>query len=110
MKNDLNGLMQQAEKMQENIQKAQKELAMTVVEGTSGAGMVKVQLNGRYEVKKIALADSLLTEDKSMIEDLIAAAFNDAVSKVESTSRGKMASLMAGMNLPAGFDIPGTKD
>lgn len=106
MKNDLSSLMQQAEKMQENIQKAQKELAMTVVEGASGAGMVKVQLNGRYEAKKVELADSLLKEDKSMIEDLVAAAFNDAVSKVETTSRGKMANLMSGMNLPAGFDVP----
>lgn len=106
MKADLQGLMKQAEEMQENIQKAQKELAMTVVEGSSGAGLVKVQLNGRYEAKKVVLADSLMQEEKSMVEDLVAAAINDAVSKVETASRGKMASLMSGMNLPGGFNMP----
>ena len=107
MKADLGALMKQAQKMQENIQKAQDELASTAVTGTSGAGLVNITMNGRYAVTKVALDDSLMSEKKDMLEDLVAAAINDAVRKVESHSKGKMASLMAGMNLPEGFNFPG---
>ena len=106
MKNQLAGLMKQAQQMQENMQRAQEELARTEVEGESGAGLVKVVMTCRHDVKRVAIDASLLGEDKDMLEDLVAAAFNDAVRKAESTAAEKMSGLTAGMPLPPGFKLP----
>jgi len=106
MKNQLAGLMKQAQSMQENMKKAQEEIAATEVEGVSGAGLVKVVMTGRHDVKRVKVDPSLLTEDKDMLEDLIAAAINDAVRKVEAVSQEKMAGMTAGMPLPPGFKLP----
>lgn len=104
--NPFNKLMKQAQQMQQNIQKAQEELGKMKVTGTAGAGMVVVMLNGRYEAEKITLDPSALEESKETLEALIAAAFNDAVRKVEGEAKGKMAGLMSGLNLPEGFPMP----
>ena len=106
MKGGLGGLMKQAQKMQEDMQKAQAELATMEVEGQSGGGMVKVTMNGRHEIRRVNIDDSLMADDKDMLEDLIAAAVNDAVRKVEQQSSDKMSGLTAGMNLPAGMKLP----
>lgn len=108
MKPDLNNLMKEAKKMQDRMQAAQKELETMLVTGVAGGGLVKVEMTGRHDVKKVILDDDLLDDDKSMIEDLIAAAVNDAVRKVESETRGKMAGLTAGLDLPT--DLGGTGD
>lgn len=102
----LGGLMKQAQEMQEKMQKAQEEVANMEVTGQSGAGMVKVTMTGRHDVKRIELNDDLLTEDKEIVEDLIAAAVNDAVRKVEEESKDKMAGVTAGIPLPPGFKMP----
>ena len=99
-------MMRQAQQMQETMKKAQAELAALEVTGESGAGMVKVSLNGHHEAKKVWIEPKLLGEDKDMLEDLVAAAVNDAVQKVERTSQQKMSSLMGGMNLPPGMKLP----
>ena len=106
MKGGLGNIMKQAQQMQANMQKLQEELARTEVTGQSGGGMVSVIMNGRHEVRRVTIDPSLLGDDKDMLEDLIAAAVNDAVHKVESTSQERMAALTAGMNLPAGFKMP----
>ncbi|MDH5517286.1 MAG: YbaB/EbfC family nucleoid-associated protein [Gammaproteobacteria bacterium] len=106
MKGGLGGLMKQAQKMQEDMQKAQAELATLEVEGQAGGGMVKVTMNGRHEIRRVNLDDSLMSDDKDMLEDLLAAAVNDAVRKVEQQSSEKMSGLTAGMNLPAGMKLP----
>ena len=106
MKGGLGGLMKQAQKMQEDMQKAQAELADMEVEGQAGGGMVKVTMNGRHEIRRVSIDDSLMSDDKDMLEDLIAAAVNDAVRKVEQQSSDKMSGLTAGMNLPAGMKLP----
>ena len=106
MKGGLGNIMKQAQQMQANMAKLQEELARTEVSGQAGGGMVSVIMNGRHEVRRVTLDPSLLGDDKDMLEDLIAAAINDAVHKVESTSQERMASLTAGMNLPAGFKLP----
>ena len=106
MKNQLAGLMKQAQQMQENMKKAQEELAQTEVEGQSGAGLVKVVMTCRHDVKRVTIDPSLLTEDKDMLEDLVAAAFNDAVCKAEATSQEKMGGMTAGLPLPPGFKMP----
>jgi len=103
---DLNELLQQAKKMQEQMQKAQEEAALKTVVGESGAGLVKVHLGGRYDARKIELSDELMTEDKGIIEDLIAAAINDAVKKLEEGNRDAMSQMTAGMRLPDGFKFP----
>ncbi|NDV12842.1 YbaB/EbfC family nucleoid-associated protein [Crenobacter caeni] len=102
------GLMKQAQQMQDNMKKAQEELARVEVEGQSGAGLVKVVMTCSHDVKRVSIDDSLLAdaEDKEMLEDLIAAAFNDAVRKAEATSQEKMAGFTAGLNLPAGMKLP----
>lgn len=103
------GLMKQAQQMQENMKKAQDELAQVEVEGESGAGMVKVIMTCHHAVKRVTIDDSLLSdagEDKEMLEDLIAAAFNDAQRKVEETTQQRMAGFSAGLNLPAGMKFP----
>jgi hypothetical protein len=106
MKGALGNLMQQAQKMQEQMQRAQEELASLEVEGQSGGGMVKVIISCRYEVKRVGIDDSLLGEDRDMLEDMIAAAMNDALTKVEQTTKEKMAGLAGGLNLPAGMKLP----
>jgi DNA-binding YbaB/EbfC family protein len=106
MKGGLGNIMKQAQAMQENLQKAQAELANMEVSGESGGGLVKVVMTGRHEVRRVSIDDSLLADDKDMLEDLVAAAVNDAVHKVESTTQERMSGLTAGMNLPAGFKMP----
>jgi nucleoid-associated protein EbfC len=109
MKGQLAGLMKQAQQMQENMKKVQEELAATEVEGQSGAGMVKIVMTCRHDVKRVTIDESLLKDDKEMLEDLIAAAVNDAVRRVESTVQEKMAGVTAGMGLPGlpgGFKMP----
>lgn len=104
MKGQLASLMKQAQKMQEDMQRAQEELAQMEVEGQSGAGMVKITMTGRHEVRRVVIDPSLLGDDRDMLEDLIAAAFNDALRRVEEASKEKMAPMAAG--LPPGFKLP----
>jgi DNA-binding YbaB/EbfC family protein len=106
MKNQLAGLMKQAQAMQDNMKKAQDALALVEVEGQSGAGMVKVVMTCKNDVKRVTIDPSLLADDKDMLEDLVAAAFNDAVRKAEAVSAEKMGGLSAGMQLPPGFKMP----
>jgi DNA-binding YbaB/EbfC family protein len=106
MKNPLAGLMQQAQQMQENLKKAQEELAVMEVHGESGGGLVKIVMNGKREALKVSIDDSLVKEDRDMLEDLVAAAINDAVRKVAKLKQEKMASLTGGIELPAGFKMP----
>lgn len=106
MKGQIAGLMQQAQKMQENMKRMQAELENIEVEGQSGAGMVKVVMNCKHDVKRVSIDPSLVGEDKDMLEDLVAAAFNDAVRRVEQTTQEKMSSVTAGMPLPPGFKLP----
>jgi len=107
MRRDLGNLMKQAQAMQERMQKAQSELGTIEVTGESGGGMVKVTLNGRHEAKRVQIEPSVLAgEDRDMLEDLLTAAFNDAVHKVEAAVQEKMAGLMAGMQLPPGVKLP----
>ena len=106
MKGGLGNLMKQAQMMQENMKKMQEQLGSVEVEGQSGAGMVKVIMTCRHDVKRVAIDPSLLTDDKEMLEDLIAAAMNDAVRKVEAASQEKMGAMTAGMGLPPGFKMP----
>ena len=106
MKNQLAGLMQQAQKMQDNMKRMQDELATIEVEGQSGAGLVKVTMTCKNQVRRVAIDPSLVGEDKDMLEDLVAAAFNDAVRRAEETSQQKMASITAGMPMPPGFKLP----
>ncbi len=106
MKGQIAGLMRQAQQMQENMKKAQEELAEIEVEGTSGGGLVKVTMNCRHDVRRVNIDPSLMEDDKEMIEDLVAAAFNDALRKAETTSQEKMSALTAGMPLPPGMKLP----
>jgi hypothetical protein len=106
MKGQLAGLMKQAQAMQDNLKKAQEELANIEVEGQSGAGLVKVVMTCKNEVRRVTIDPSLLAEDKDMLEDLVAAAFNDAVRRAEATSGEKMGKLTAGMPLPPGMKFP----
>ena len=103
---NLAGLMKQAQAMQENLKKAQEELASIEVEGQSGAGLVKVQMTCRYDVRRVSIDPSLVGDDRDMLEDLVAAAFNDAVRRVEATTQEKMAGLTMGMPMPPGFKMP----
>ena len=106
MKGQLAGLMKQAQAMQDNLRKAQEELATLEVEGQSGAGLVKVVMTCRNDVRRVLIAPSLLADDKDMLEDLVAAAFNDAVRRAEALSSEKMSRLTAGMPLPPGMKLP----
>jgi len=106
MKNQLAGLMKQAQAMQDNMKKMQDQLASIEVEGQSGAGLVKVVMSCKHDVKRVTIDPSLVGDDKDMLEDLVAAAFNDAVRKVETTTQEKMAGATAGMPLPPGFKMP----
>ena len=105
-KGGMGDLMKQAQKMQEQMQKAQEELAHLEVTGESGAGMVKITMNGRYDVKRVFLEPDLLKEEKEVVEDLIAAAINGATKKIEENNKNQMSGLTAGLNLPPGFKLP----
>lgn len=102
----MGNLMKQAQEMQEKIQRAQEELATAEVTGESGAGLVQIQMNGRHDVKRVNIDASLMTEEKDILEDLVAAAINDAVRKIETNNQEKMASLTGGMGMPPGFKMP----
>jgi DNA-binding YbaB/EbfC family protein len=106
MKNPLANLMQQAQKMQENLKKVQDELAESQVQGEAGGGLVKIAMTGKKVVRKVSIDESLLKDDRDMLEDLIAAAVNDAVNKVNALKQDKMAGLTGGFDLPAGFKMP----
>ena len=106
MKNQLAGLMKQAQAMQDNMKRAQDELATIEVEGQSGAGLVKVVMTCKHDVKRITIDPSLLADDKDMLEDLVAAAFNDGVRRAEEVSSEKMGKLTAGMPMPPGMKFP----
>lgn len=105
MKGGLGGLMKQAQQMQDNMKKMQEQLGSVEVEGQSGAGMVKVTMTCKYDVRRVSIDPSVM-DDREMLEDLIAAAMNDAVRRVESTTQEKMAGFTAGLNLPPGFKLP----
>jgi hypothetical protein len=102
----LGDIMKQAQQMQEKMQNLQEEIGRTEVQGESGAGLVKVTMTGRHDVKRVNIDDSLLSEDKEVLEDLIAAALNDAVRRVEQNQKDKMSELTAGIPMPPGFKFP----
>lgn len=106
MKSGIGNLMKQAQKMQEDMQKAQNEIAEMQVEGQSGGGLVSVVMNGRHELHRVTIDDSLIGDDKDMLEDLIAAAVNDAVQRVEKATKEKLGGVASGMNLPDGMKLP----
>ena len=106
MKGGIGNLMKQAQAMQANLQKAQEELAKMEITGESGGGLVKVVMTGRHDVKRVSIDDSLLKDDKEMLEDLVAAAVNDAVRTIEKKSKETMSGLTSGMSLPDGFKLP----
>jgi DNA-binding YbaB/EbfC family protein len=105
-KGGLGNLMKQAQAMQATMQKAQQELAAMEVTGEAGGGMVKVTLNGRHEARRVQIDPAVPGDDREMLEDLIAAAINDAARRIETATQEKMSSLMGGMNLPPGFKLP----
>lgn len=105
-KGGMGNLMKQAQEMQEKMQKLQEEAASQKVTGEAGAGMVKVTMNGRHDVSAVFIDDSLMSEDKEMLEDLLAAAVNDAVRRVEENTQAKMAEITGGMQMPPGFKMP----
>jgi nucleoid-associated protein EbfC len=106
MKGGIGNLMKQAQKMQADMQRAQEELANMEINGQSGGGMVKVVMTGRHDLKRVSIDDSLMGDDKEMLEDLIAAAVNDAVRQLEEVSQERMSGLTAGLNLPGGMKLP----
>ncbi|MBK1871727.1 MULTISPECIES: YbaB/EbfC family nucleoid-associated protein [Marinobacter] len=106
MLNDMGGLMKKAQKMQEQMQKAQEEAAKAEITGESGAGLVKVTMNGRHDVRKVEIDPSLMSEEKDILEDLLAAAVNDAVRRVEANQKDAMSGMMSGMGMPPGFKMP----
>ena len=103
---NMNELMKQAQKIQEQMQKAQEELANAQQQGEAGGGLVKVTMTGRHDVKKVEIDASLMDEDKEILEDLLAAAVNDAVRKIENFSKQKMSGMAAGMGVPPNFKMP----
>ena len=106
MKGGMGGMMRQAQQLQANMQKAQAEIAAMEVTGEAGGGMVKVTMNGKHEAKRVQIDPSVPLDDREMIEDLVAAAINDASQRVERATQERMASVMGGMNLPPGFKLP----
>ncbi|HPE60709.1 MAG: YbaB/EbfC family nucleoid-associated protein [Thiothrix sp.] len=106
MKGGLGNMMKQAQKMQEDLQRAQQEIAALEVSGQSGGGLVTVVINGRHECRRVSIDPSILEDDRDMVEDLVAAAFNDAVQRLEVTTRERMSSVTSGMQLPTGFKLP----
>ncbi|UJZ93102.1 YbaB/EbfC family nucleoid-associated protein [Photobacterium damselae subsp. damselae] len=105
-KGGMANMMKQAQQMQERMQKMQEEIANMEVTGESGAGLVKVTITGNHSVRRVNIDESLMEDDKDMLEDLIAAAFNDAARRIEEVQKEKMAGVTGGMNLPAGFKMP----
>ncbi len=105
-KDGLEGLMKQAQDMQKNMQNAQEEITKLEVVGESGGGMVKVVMNGRHEAKRVTIDDTMIGDDKEMLEDLVVAAINDATHKVEKQSKERMSALTGGIELPPGFKFP----
>lgn len=106
MKGGIGNIMKQAQAMQDNLRKAQEELAQIEVTGAAGGGLVTVVMTCRHDVRRVTIDPSLLQDDKDVLEDLVAAAINDAVRKVEQATQAKMAGLTAGLNLPGGFSLP----
>lgn len=106
MKGGIGNLMKQAQKMQEDMQKAQEEIATMQVEGQSGGGMVSVVMNGQHELLRVTIDDALMSDDKEMLEDLVAAAVNDASQKLATASRDKLGGLTSGLQLPPGMKLP----
>lgn len=106
MMNNMGDMMKKAQKMQEEMQKAQEEIAKAEVTGEAGAGLVRVTMNGRHDVRKVDIDSSLMSEEKDILEDLLAAAVNDAVRRVEENQKEKMSGMMSGMGLPPGFKMP----
>ena len=106
MKGGIGNLMKQAQLMQENMKKLQEQLAVMEIEGQAGSGLVKVVMTGRHEVKRVSIDPKLLAEDKDMLEDLVAAAVNDAARKIEATTQEKMSAATAGLPLPPGLKLP----
>ena len=106
IKGGIGNLMKQAQQMQENLQKAQAQIAEMEVEGVSGAGLVKVTMTGKHDVRRVSIDPSLMADDKDMLEDLIAAVVNDAVRKVETVTQERMSAVTAGMPLPPGMKLP----
>jgi DNA-binding YbaB/EbfC family protein len=106
MKGNIGQLMKQAQQMQDNMRRMQEQLATLEVEGQAGAGLVKVQMTCKYEVKRVSIDPTLVGDDREMLEDLVAAAFNDASHRVEATVAEKMSGMTAGLGLPAGFKLP----
>lgn len=106
MRGNIGQIMKQAQMMQENMRKMQDQLAAMEVEGQSGAGMVKVQMTCKYDVKRVTIDPSLVGDDREMLEDLVAAAFNDAARRVEATTAEKMSGMTAGLGLPPGMKLP----
>jgi DNA-binding YbaB/EbfC family protein len=106
MKADLSQLLKQAQKMQDQMQKAEEELAKLEVQGEAGGGLVKITMTGRNEVRKILIDDTLLSEDREMLEDVLAAAFNDTLHRVKKTVEGKLGGVTSGLGLPGGFKLP----
>ena len=106
MKDGIGNIMKQAQQMQESMQKAQEEIAKMEITGESGAGLVKITMTGKHDVKNVIIDPTLLGDDKDMLEDLIAAAVNDANRRVENMTQEKISGLTAGMNLPAGMKLP----
>lgn len=102
----LGNIMKQAQKMQEKMQQAQEEIAKLTMVGEAGGGMVKVTMNGKHVVQRVEIDDSAVSDDKDMLEDLITAAINDAVSKVDKETKDKMAEITGGLNLPPGMKLP----
>lgn len=106
MRGPLGNIMQQAQKMQENMKRAQEELGQLEVTGTAGGGMVRVTMNGRHEARRVQIDKAMLGDDVEMLEDLIVAAVNDAVNKVGEAASARMAQVTGGLNLPPGFKLP----
>ena len=106
MKGGFGNIMKQAQEMQENLKKAQEEIAKMEVTGESGAGLVKVTMTGKHDVTKVSIDDSLLGDDREMLEDLVAAAVNDANRRVEKETQDRMSEVTAGMDLPPGMNLP----
>ena len=106
MKGGIGQLMKQAQQMQANMKKAQEEMASIMVTGESGAGMVRITMSCRHQVQSVEIDDSLIGDDKEMLEDLVVAAFNDAIRKVEQTVQDKFSGMAAGLNLPPGMKLP----
>lgn len=106
MSGNIGNMMRQAQALQANMQKAQAEIALLEITGEAGGGMVKITINGRHETRRVQIEPAVFGDDREMLEDLLAAAFNDAVHKLEAASQAKMASLMGGLQLPPGMKLP----